>query len=346
MADANFDGWQATELVYEGGLSNDKNDRGGRTFDGITQTEWDAWCKLKGLPKSDVATAPADQISAIYREQYWLVSGCDWMPSGMDYFVGDGSVNSGPGQSIKWLQASLAAFKLYAGNIDGVPGTMTKRGALAAPDVDLIIADMAERRTAFLRAIVAHDSTQGEFLDGWLARVANITKKGEALATGSIGPDPIELPQSPKASPVSISNSAPPVSTEVAVGTAGAAAAASAANEALSKATDGIQAAGQLSGVLRYALLAVVVVGVLFALYAVMRGNQKAAALSATAKAPLPREADEPFVPAPEAPASVTPLPGKPIPAELAPVAIPVTAIPVIDLTAPTAPPPGAVKIS
>ncbi|WP_292147890.1 hypothetical protein [Mesorhizobium sp.] len=53
----------------------------------------------------------------------------DQLPAGVDYVVFDGAVNSGPKQSIVWMQRALGP--LYKGRVDGVIGLATIAAAQA-----------------------------------------------------------------------------------------------------------------------------------------------------------------------------------------------------------------------
>lgn len=50
-------------LRWEGGLSDDPDDRGGRTMQGVTQRVYDAWRKQRGLITQDVALIGKDADS-------------------------------------------------------------------------------------------------------------------------------------------------------------------------------------------------------------------------------------------------------------------------------------------
>ncbi len=51
----------------------------------------------------------------------------DELPAGIDYVLFDGAVNSGPVQSVKWLQRALGV------RVDGVMGEATVAAAEAYP---------------------------------------------------------------------------------------------------------------------------------------------------------------------------------------------------------------------
>ena len=78
--------------------------------------------------------------------------------------VFDAAVNSGPGQSLKWLQAELGI------TVDGVIGPLTLAAvtALDAPALERLALALIERRLAFLRGL----SKWRTFGRGWSNRIA------------------------------------------------------------------------------------------------------------------------------------------------------------------------------
>lgn len=175
-------------LVYEGGYSNHPEDPGGVTLEGIIQRVYDGYRTRKGFPTRPLTPQMRnrpDWVSErndIYRLQYWNAVHGDEMPPGVDLVVFDGAVNSGPAQSIKWLQRAL---RLDA--VDGVCGQATIAAVMSHHDHDALIADICARRMAFLQQL----KTFRTFGEGWSKRVANVKAAGQALATGSVGPAPI-----------------------------------------------------------------------------------------------------------------------------------------------------------
>lgn len=176
-----FEECLALVLVHEGGKVDLKADPGGRTNRGVTQRVYNGWRQKKGLPQRDVFDITETEVAAIYKAQYWDVAQCDDMPPGVDYVVFDGNVNSGVGQSVKWLQRSLPGYK---GPIDGDIGAGTL-GALATEiDIDNLIDRICDRRMAFLKAL----KTFKTFGRGWTSRVEGVRAAGKAMADGRAAP--------------------------------------------------------------------------------------------------------------------------------------------------------------
>lgn len=173
----------ANVLVHEGGKVDHPKDPGGRTNQGVTQRTYDAWCKTDGLTPHDVFSMPDSVRDTIYRAQYWDVIAGDQLPPGVSYVVFDGAVNSGPVQSVMWLQRALGSG--YTGKIDGHIGALTMAAVAAHPDHDELVADIISRREAFLKAL----KTWNDFGRGWSARLRDVRSVGQAWAMGSVGPE-------------------------------------------------------------------------------------------------------------------------------------------------------------
>src|SRR6478752_5068524 len=148
-----FDRSLAKVLVHEGGYSDHPDDPGGATMRGVTQRVYDEYRRSLSLKLIPVKNISDSELKAIYRKRYWDQAKCDKLAPGVSYVVFDGSVNSGVGQSVKWLQRALQALGLYQGAIDGVIGQGTILAAAGVNDNDMLIARIIERREAFLRAL-------------------------------------------------------------------------------------------------------------------------------------------------------------------------------------------------
>jgi lysozyme family protein len=174
-------GWADAMKIYlkfEGGKDDDPIDPGGRTNQGVIQRVFSAWLRKNGKPNRDVFTMTNDERDAIYWENYGSKIRFNELPPGVDIVVGDGAINSGPSQSVKWLQRALGL------SADGVLGDVTLQRVLEFPDHDVLIARIIEKRDAFLRAL----KTFYHFGKGWISRITQLKRIGQAWAMGSIGP--------------------------------------------------------------------------------------------------------------------------------------------------------------
>lgn len=185
-------------LVYEGGKVNDPHDPGGRTNQGVTQATYTAWLSSNKRPNADVYNISAQDVSTIYKGEYWDRIQGDALPTGLDLCVFDASVNSGCGQASKWLQQALGSA--YQGQIDGTVGSKTLAAIQSEPGdcVDIIEA-FCSRRLATLQRL----STWKYFGQGWHARIANVQKT--AISWVDVAPEP----QAPDLSSVKGSAKAP-----------------------------------------------------------------------------------------------------------------------------------------
>jgi lysozyme family protein len=169
----------AKVLVHEGGYVNHPKDPGGATNQGVIQRTYDAYRKGKKLPIRSVKQMTPAERDDIYDRQYWDAVKADQLPAGVDYVVFDGAVNSGPMQSIKWLQRALQP--VYTGQIDGVMGLATLAALNATNNHDALVDRICDRRLAFLKAL----RTWGTFGRGWKSRVDGVRAVGKAWANGS-----------------------------------------------------------------------------------------------------------------------------------------------------------------
>ena len=182
----NFSKALARVLVYEGGKSNNPRDPGGRTNKGITQITFNAYLREKNIPTADVYSITDQEVAEIYKIKFWDVMKCDDIPSGLDLSIMDAGVNSGPGQSGKWLQRALGDS--FPGPIDGIIGSKTLQAVDDHGDVEGLIKGVCSRRLAMLRAL----RTWPTFGAGWARRVANVQRT--ALSWMNSVPAPVAIP--------------------------------------------------------------------------------------------------------------------------------------------------------
>lgn len=91
-------------LSFEGGLSDDPRDPGGRTMRGVTQRTFDRYLANIGAAPRDVATITDAELGQIYRSGYWDAVGADALPPGLALVAFDCAVNHGPRRALEWLR--------------------------------------------------------------------------------------------------------------------------------------------------------------------------------------------------------------------------------------------------
>lgn len=160
MTAANFPACLNVILESEGGFADLAGDPGGATNHGVTLATWAGWV---GHPVTiaDMEALTVADVTPLYQADFWNVSHCPDLPSGVDLMVFDTAVNQGVGRGVRTLQKALGV------NPDGAWGPITE-AALAASPPSLIIDEIAKVRTAYYESL----PTFSRFGKGWLNRVA------------------------------------------------------------------------------------------------------------------------------------------------------------------------------
>jgi len=141
----------------EGGYSFNTQDPGGETMFGVT-----ARVAIANGYTGSMRNFTRDQAKDIYRRQYWMpIRGFD-LPDPLAFQVFDGAVNSGPAQSVKWLQRAAGVAD------DGQIGPMTL-DAIAKGNPYIEGAAFNGQRLLFMTDL----PTWGAFGRGWARRIAN-----------------------------------------------------------------------------------------------------------------------------------------------------------------------------
>ena len=246
-AHASWDEAMKIELKFEGGKDDDPIDPGGRTNQGVIQRVYAAWRRKKGLPARDVFLMEDHERDEIYYENYGKKVRYDELPPGVNVVVLDGGVNSGPGQSIKWLQRALGL------GADGVLGDVTMAAVLEHPNHDALIASILAQRERFLRAL----KTFGHFGKGWISRIRQLLKIGQSWAMGTVGPAVVWFPNMNKKA--TLFDAPPKLSTAP----ADAVTAGGGVSTALSTVQETISPLAGMSDTISNVLTAILVIGVL-----------------------------------------------------------------------------------
>lgn len=171
------------ELAYslirekEGGYSNrpKKHDPGGETNYGVTRKTYDAYRKRKGLPIQSVKLISQEEVAEIYRQEYAKPVRFDALPAGVDYFVFDAAIHSGPVRAAKLLQRAVGAEE------DGFIGAKTLAAVDAMPPMQLLLT-LKDVRMRYLKTLDnwRHNAR------GWTSRVKFATDKAKQMVAGEV----------------------------------------------------------------------------------------------------------------------------------------------------------------
>jgi len=147
-----FDDVFSRLIDHEGGYVNDPRDPGGETKYGISK---------RAYPGVNIATLTLDQAKVIYKRDYWDRARCSELPHQVAFQVFDTAVNSGIGQSIRFLQRAVGVAD------DGQVGPLTIN-AVRRMDAEAVAARFNGHRLEFMTKL----STWDVFGKGWARRVA------------------------------------------------------------------------------------------------------------------------------------------------------------------------------
>lgn len=163
-----------TALKYlrksEGGNVDDPRDEGGRTGQGVTQSEYTEWLKSKGMRDRDVFTMPDAHRDALYCEKYWDPMQADKMPLPIGYMVFDASIHHGVNFAPKAMQKALNV------KVDGIIGKMTLAAANA---IDPLVFEQRMRDLRWAR--MQTRKSFPTFKDGWEKRLNDVGKNVRAM---------------------------------------------------------------------------------------------------------------------------------------------------------------------
>ena len=144
-------------LMHEGGYSDHAADPGGKTMYGITE----AVAREVGY-RGNMAELPLDLAKRIYKERYWDAVRADELPASIRYLMLDAAVNSGPRQSILWLQRALGV------TADGVLGPVTIAHSFA--NERNLSNKLLSQRLRFMTGL----NTWPSFGRGWARRICDL----------------------------------------------------------------------------------------------------------------------------------------------------------------------------
>ena len=159
---ANRDVWLEMVFRVEGGYSNNPDDPGLSTNLGITQGTLSSWRGEECGPE-EVANLTEEEARDIYLSRYWGVMRGDLLPSGLDIYICDFAVNSGPVRAAKILQ------ELIDTKVDSFIGPKTMEAIRAKQPLQLLL-DYHAARMDFLMGL----GTWSVFGRGWTNRCSKV----------------------------------------------------------------------------------------------------------------------------------------------------------------------------
>ena len=152
-------------LRVEGGYSDDKNDKGGKTKFGIIEEE----ARKYGY-KGDMQDLTIDFAKNIYLKKYYLGNKLDKVVNDkVALSICDWAVNSGR-NGTKNVQIAINQLINANLDVDGIIGNKTLE-ALNSVDSDKFLEVYHNLQRIYYRSKVETDRTQERFFDGWINRV-------------------------------------------------------------------------------------------------------------------------------------------------------------------------------
>jgi len=166
---------------HEGAYSNAKTDRGNYlngvlvgTKYGITGATLAAHRGVKTVTAADVRGMSLREAEDIYRRSYWSQAGGDVLPPGLDYFVFNNGVMSGPTRAVKILQRVIGVRE------DGHVGEQTLAAVRRYPGgISSLIRAYSDAYMAFLRSLTNAKTGFPKNGRGWTIRITGKDPKGQ-----------------------------------------------------------------------------------------------------------------------------------------------------------------------
>lgn len=160
-------------IKHEGGWSDHKADKGGKTNWGITLGTYKRY-----NPKATEQTLRAltiEQAREFYKKNFFDGNNVAEYPQEVWDVVFDMCVNHGPKNAVLIAQKALSTLGYKIG-LDGVYGKQTKE-AMAKVDPKAFRQAIISQRTGFFGAIISKNPSQKVFAAGWMNRVATFANK-------------------------------------------------------------------------------------------------------------------------------------------------------------------------
>lgn len=168
----NFEKCMEMLLAHEGGYVNHPSDPGGMTNLGVTKRTYDEFHGTD-IDEERMRNLTVEDVTPIYRRNYWERCRCQDLPDGIDWAVFDWAVNSGTGRAAKALQRAVGTLE------DGAIGPQTLM-CVGNEKPEEIINRIAIHRDSFYRELSTFDT----FGRGWLRRNDETREQALDMARG------------------------------------------------------------------------------------------------------------------------------------------------------------------
>jgi peptidoglycan L-alanyl-D-glutamate endopeptidase CwlK len=155
-------------MKLEGGKSDLKSDRGGRTNLGVTQREFDKFRDKQGLPRKDVFNITKQEAQQIYKISYWDIIKGDELPLNVAHAMFSYALTDGPQDSVRFVQ------KLLGVEVTGFMGPKTKQAIWNACKNG----DKKLTERILNKQIARYENDEQEqFKKGWVNRVKKLRQR-------------------------------------------------------------------------------------------------------------------------------------------------------------------------
>jgi lysozyme family protein len=157
----------------EGGYTNTPGDTGGETYMGISRNNfpnWDGWIEVdsaKPLVHGEIIdnVQLSGDVNDFYHDNFWKpISGDNISDQGAATYILDTAVNTGVKQAVKIVQRTIGVPD------DGVFGPQS----LSALNGGNWLSGIHTNRMAFYNNLVANNSNDAKFLNGWISRCTKL----------------------------------------------------------------------------------------------------------------------------------------------------------------------------
>jgi lysozyme family protein len=157
-------------LKYEGGFTNNPNDRGGPTNFGITAADYGRWLGESAAATADEVRNMSQAVARqIYKKWYIADPGFDAVADDkLRLVLVDSGVLFGTARAAKWLQQEIGV------TADGRFGPATTAALANYPAPAQLPRRVLGQRLKSIARIVAGDRTQAVFLAGWINRAVSL----------------------------------------------------------------------------------------------------------------------------------------------------------------------------